>query len=209
MLSTNIVTELLTSRWVTILTAVLLAMFYGLFAYAHLLKFWASKEWSLLLFSVSEMLIVIFYVFRNKPKTISIQFSDWFIAFMGTSAPLLLRPDVWGVIPDARFMITIGAMLQLMSMISLNRSFAIVASKREIKTTRMYRIVRHPLYASYFLIFLGYLLSNTTLANGVIVLVTIFFLCLRMVREEQHLALDPVYLDYMLKVRYRLLPYVY
>jgi len=43
--------------------------------------------------------------------------------------------------------------------------FAIVAAKREIKTEWMYRIVRHPIYASYILTFGCYVLVHTTLAN--------------------------------------------
>jgi protein-S-isoprenylcysteine O-methyltransferase Ste14 len=105
--------------------------------------------------------------------------------------------------------IALGTVLQIISLISLNRSFALVAAKREIKTAWMYCIVRHPLYASYFLVFSGYVLAHTTMANLFVYMITMGFLCVRIFREERHLALDPAYRTYMLEVRYRLLPFVF
>ena len=116
---------------------------------------------------------------------------------------------LYGALPQAEILIMLGTMLQIAGLISLNRSFAIVAAKREIKTSLMYRIVRHPLYASYFLIFGGYVLVHTTTTNIVIYMITMFFLCLRIFREERHLSLDPVYRSYMLDVRYRVIPFVF
>lgn len=109
----------------------------------------------------------------------------------------------------ANIAIVVGAFFQILTIISLNRSFALVAAKREIKTAWMYRIVRHPLYASYCLVFLGYMLTNTSLANVLVYLAAMIFLCLRIFREEKHIALDPVYREYMLKVHYRLIPFVF
>ena len=100
-------------------------------------------------------------------------------------------------------------MLQIVSLLSLNRSFALVAAKREIKTAWMYHVVRHPLYASYFVVFGGYVLAHTTLVNLLVYAITAGFLYARIFREERHLALDPAYREYMLEVRYRLVPFVF
>ncbi|HTN67440.1 MAG TPA: methyltransferase, partial [Burkholderiaceae bacterium] len=85
----------------------------------------------------------------------------------------------------------------------------LVAAKRKIKTAWMYRIVRHPIYASYCLIFTGYLLANTTLYNLLVYAVSLIFLGARIFREESHLALDPAYRGYMHEVRYRLVPFIF
>jgi protein-S-isoprenylcysteine O-methyltransferase Ste14 len=199
----------LTSRWANICSGIFLAVIWGFFAYAHLLGFLKTREWPLLLFCFSETLVVAFYIFRSKPKTISVNPFDWLIAIVGTFSPLFFRPESWGIFPLAKIAIIVGAFFQILSIISLNRSFALVAAKREIKTAWMYRIVRHPLYASYCLIFLGYVLTNTTLANVLIYLVAMTFLCIRIFREETHIALDPLYREYMLKVHYRLIPFVF
>ena len=167
-----------------------------------------TGEWSLLLVSLSETLTTGFFLFRSIPKTVSAIPSDWLVAVAGSFAPLLLRPAAWGLLPSASILIALGTMLQIVSLLSLNRSFALVAARREIKTAWMYGIVRHPLYACYFLVFGGYVLVHTTLANLLVFAATMGFLWIRIRREERHLALDPTYRAYMLRVRYRLVPFV-
>jgi len=171
--------------------------------------FLKTHEWLLLLFCFSETLGVIFYVLRSQPETVSVNPLDWVVAIGGTFSPLFFRPALSGILPWADNMIIAGVFFQILSIISLNRSFALVAAKREIKTSWMYSIVRHPLYASYCLIFTGYVLTNTMLSNVFVYLVEMLFLCIRIFREEKHIADDPLYRDYMLKVHYRLIPFVF
>jgi protein-S-isoprenylcysteine O-methyltransferase Ste14 len=205
----NTLTATLKSRWAHIFSGVFLALIFGLFAYANMMGFLKTNEWSLLFFCFSETLIVAFFIFRSKPKTISVNPIDWVIAIGGTFSPLFFRPALWGILPLAKIAIIAGAIFEILSIISLNRSFALVAANREIKTTRMYGIVRHPLYASYTLITIGYVLTNTSLLNVLIYLIAMGFLCTRIFREEKHLALDTLYREYMLKVRYRLIPLIF
>lgn len=187
----------------------LLAAFFGIFAYAHFIKFLDTGNLSLLLVIISETLTTVFFIFRSIPKTVSVIPSDWLVAIIGSFTPLFLRPADYGVLPQAEILIALGTILQIAGLISLNRSFAIVAAKREIKTGWMYRIVRHPLYASYFVIFGGYVLVHTSTTNFILYLITMSFLCLRIFREEQHLSLDPTYRNYMQNVRYRIIPYIF
>lgn len=205
----NSLSDVLKSRRANAYSGMLLATIWGLFAYAHLSAFQKTHELELLLIVVSETLMAGFFIFRSDPKTISMIPSDWVMALAGSFAPLFFRPAEWGVFPLASITMVAGMILQIVSLISLNRSFAIVAAKREIKTAWMYRIVRHPIYASYFLIFGSYLLTYTTLANLLIYIMTMILLCIRIFREERHLSLDPVYRDYMLAVRYRIIPFVF
>ncbi|MCK9620610.1 MAG: hypothetical protein M0R47_08770 [Methylobacter sp.] len=205
----NTLATMLQSRGANLCSGVFLAVVWGFFAYAHMLSFLKTHEWSLLLFCFSETLCVAFYIFRTKPQTISVNLFDWIVAIGGTFSPLFFRPASEGILPLANIMIIAGAFFQILSIISLNRSFALVAAKREIKTGWMYRIVRHPLYASYCLVFLGYVLTNTTLPNVLVYMIAMVFLCIRIFREEKHIALDPLYREYMLKVHYRLIPFIF
>ena len=198
----------LNTRLFHVFCSLLLGTFYILFAYVHLLNFSSTHEPAMLLFGLSETLLVFLYVFRSKPNTISFEFYDWLIAIVGTFTPLFFRPAEWGVFPLAKYAIIVGTIFQIASLLSLNRSFALVAANRTIKTQWMYSYVRHPIYACYCLIFLGYILTNTTIQNGVVYIVSMTFLFIRIIREEKHLALDPLYREYQLKVRYRLIPFV-
>jgi protein-S-isoprenylcysteine O-methyltransferase Ste14 len=200
---------ILQSQRVNVYSGMLLATLFGFFAYAHFSKFQETQELTLLLVVTSETLTAAFFVFRSDPKTVSAASFDWLIAIAGSFVPLFLRPATSGIFPAGSIAIGLGTTLQIVSLLSLNRSFALVAAKRKIKTGWMYRIVRHPLYASYFLIFTGYVLAYTTAANLLAYCVTMGCLCVRAFREEKHLSLDPSYRAYMLEVRYRLVPFVF
>jgi len=205
----NTLPAILQSRQVSFYSGFVLAMLWGIFAYAHLEQFQKTHELALLLFFFSETLTAALYVFRSDPKTVSLIPLDWLVAIGGTFAPFFFRPTTWGILPWASVAILVGATIQILAVVSLNRSFAIVAAKREIKTSWMYRIVRHPIYASYCLTFTGYVLTNTSPANITIYAIAIGFLCARIYREEAHLALDPLYMEYMRDVRYRLIPFIF
>jgi len=197
------------SRRMHVYSGAALAGLFGVFACAHFNKFQETPEWTLLLAVISEGLTTGFFLLRSEPKAVSMAPADWFVGIAGSFTPLLLRPADWGVFPMASMVIAAGTMLQIVSLLSLNRSFALIAARREIKTAWMYGIVRHPLYASYFLVFGGYVLVHTTLENLLVYLATIGFLYIRILCEEKHLALDPVYRSYMLEVRYRLIPFLF
>lgn len=204
----SVLSKILHSQRFHVYSGLLLAGLFGFFAWAHFNKYLETGEWTLLLVILSETLTTGFFIFRSSPQTVSVVPSDWLVAIAGTFAPLLLRPAAWGVFPAASSIIALGTLLQIVSLLSLNRSFALVAAKREIKTAWMYGIVRHPLYACYFLVFGGYALVHTTPANMLIFVATMGLLWVRIQREERHLALDPAYRTYMLRVPYRLVPFV-
>lgn len=203
------IVRILESYRFSLYSGALLAILFGTFAFVHLSEFVETGKLSVLLVVISELLTTLFFIFRSNPKTVSMLPYDWFVAIIGSFAPLMLRPATDGILPQAEIIIALGTMLQIAGMLSLNRSFAIVAAKREIKTNWMYRIIRHPLYASYFMIFGGYVLVHTTPANILIYFITMTFLCLRIFREENHLSQDSKYREYMTHVRYRVIPYVF
>jgi len=199
----------LQSRRIGFCSGVILAIAYGIFASSHFVGFQRTREWVLLLFCFSEALTAVFIMFRSNPETVSVNPFDWIVGIGGTFAPLLLRPTPLGIAPLAKYAIIVGVLMQVAGLVSLNCSFAIVAAKREIKTKGMYRLVRHPLYASYLCIFTGYVLMNTSVTNIIVYTFTMILLLIRCSKEEEHLVLDPSYLEYMQKVNYRIIPYVY
>lgn len=91
----------------------------------------------------------------------------------------------------------------------MNRSYALVPARRVIKTDNMYRIVRHPLYASYFVMFSGYVLVNASAVNVLVFVTMMSLLVTRLHREETHLMKDDAYRAYAEKTRHRLVPFVY
>lgn len=191
------------------LAGVLMAPLWGWFAYRHMSVFFMTYEWSYLFLCLAETLGAAFFLVRKLPQSVSSAPFDWIVAVVGTFSSFLFLPADWGVVPAAKYAVVVGSGLTILGMVSLNRSFAIVPANREIKTAGMYRFVRHPLYASYLVMLTSYVLANTTFENVLVFAFVMGCMFIRMFREEKHLALDAEYRNYMRKVRYRLIPFIF
>lgn len=200
---------LLASKPLNLALGLLMAWAWAMFCYAHVLGFQRSGDWSYLLFSASESLTAVLFLIRSEPARVSSSLLDWALAIGATFAPFLLTPSGDGWLPSARLLIVAGVLIQITGLLSLNRSFGLVAASRQIKTGGLYALVRHPLYASYLLSYTGYLLTNSSLKNAIVgALAAILLLC-RLHREERFLAQDPLYRSYMQRVPFRVLPWLY
>jgi protein-S-isoprenylcysteine O-methyltransferase Ste14 len=200
---------LLGSRTVNVLATTALASVWLLFSIAHARAFQASGDWTYLLFVASETLVAVLFVLRSEPAAVSHSPLDWVLAIASTGAPFLFAPSSEGLLPTARLLIVAGVLLQIGGLLSLNRSFGLVAARRQIKTSGLYRWIRHPLYASYLLSYVGYVLSNTSAGNVLTCLAAGSLLLARLYREEKFLARSSDYVLYMRRVKYRVLPMVF
>jgi protein-S-isoprenylcysteine O-methyltransferase Ste14 len=97
----------------------------------------------------------------------------------------------------------------LVALLSLGRSFGIVPANRGVKRHGLYRIVRHPIYASELIFHLGYLLGNISGRNLGLVILVAAGQVYRLLAEERLLREDPAYRDYVKAVRYRLVPGIF
>ena len=191
------------------IVGVFLGTVWGYFGYRHVAAFIEHGVSGQLLYGSIETAIALFFVCRAVPQTVSRHPGDWLIAFIGTFGVSFLSPAQSGIAPSAAVLIFAGLALQLLALMSLNRSLAIVPAKRHLKTRGMYAFIRHPMYSSHFLAMTGYVLTNTTPSNVVVYTIAVIFMLIRIVREERHLGADPLYREYTDRVRYRLVPYVF
>jgi protein-S-isoprenylcysteine O-methyltransferase Ste14 len=191
-------------------TNVAVAVWYGLFAYAHLTTFLRQPRASLALIVALEALFAFFILIRSDAEQASFSPWDWFTTIVGTLAPLFLRPS--GASRDllaGQILQVSGACLAVYGILSLNRSVGLVPAHRGIKAQGPYGWVRHPLYCAYTLMNAGYLISNFTALNLFLVVLALVFAILRILNEERFLSRYPDYADYKLKTRWRLLPFVF
>jgi protein-S-isoprenylcysteine O-methyltransferase Ste14 len=91
----------------------------------------------------------------------------------------------------------------------LGRSFGVVAADRGLRTGGPYRLVRHPVYASYLITEAGYVLQNPSVWNLGLLLIELLCQIGRIHAEERVLRQDPAWSAYAAKTRYRLLPGVF
>jgi protein-S-isoprenylcysteine O-methyltransferase Ste14 len=160
-------------------------------------------------FFAEEMWIVVAYLVRRPARVTSQRPVDWLLAFGGTFGGVLLRPDGahphWGVVAGFDVQM-IGLVICVASFMALGRSFGFAAADRGLVQRGPYSLVRHPIYASYFFLQIGYLLQSLSLRNTLVV----FFICScnigRAVVEERLLVSSGPYNDYRLRVPWRLMP---
>jgi protein-S-isoprenylcysteine O-methyltransferase Ste14 len=162
----------------------------------------------------TETTVLIFVLLRRPTEAISLRFGDWLLAVTATAAPMLIVPTP---IPAAMLpfesvavgMVAIGNVIQVTGKLFLARSFGVAPANRGIKTSGLYRLVRHPIYAGYLLIHLGLLMMMPTLTNFLIYAVGWCAQILRLLAEERLLGQDPEYRAFMAKTRWRLVPGIF
>ncbi len=93
--------------------------------------------------------------------------------------------------------------------LALWRSFGLVPANRGVRTRGPYRLLRHPTYAGYTLTHIGFLLGFPSLQNALLYAGLFAIELVRLLREEALLGGDPAYRDYVMRLRYRLLPGVF
>jgi protein-S-isoprenylcysteine O-methyltransferase Ste14 len=189
---------------------ILLALWSLLFLISMLVDFRTRHRPSSLLLAIFEGAVAWFSLIRPMPRNSNISLYDWSIALFGSLVILAIRPAPQ--VHDHFLLLGVqlfGMCVSLAGLFSLNKSFGLVAANRGVKTHGMYAVVRHPIYAGYFLSFGAYLAQNTTLTNVVIYTVFVVMELLRVVAEERVLSQDAAYAVYMGRTRWRVVPLIY
>jgi protein-S-isoprenylcysteine O-methyltransferase Ste14 len=162
---------------------------------------------------MGETLPFIYIILRAPSITMSQRPTDWCFGILGTVMPMLVSPA--GSVPPlvplfvcSGFMIA-GISLQLMAKLVLGRSFGIIAANRGVKVLGPYRIVRHPMYAGYTMMHVGFLLAMPSLSNALLYVTALAMQIVRILREERVLGQDVAYRTFATRVRYRLVPGIF
>lgn len=195
----------------TIVENVTLGVFFTIFAIAAFQSWRSTGAVQMLLLALQETLIIGLAVTRRRPRETSDSWWDITIALVGTAMPLLQRPG--GVQLELLRDIGIGfqvlgTALSLYATWSLGRSFGVVAANRGVQTKGLYRVVRHPLYASYLVGYIGFILGNLSALNILVIGLAVVCQVLRAQSEERVLRRDPAYVAYAERVRHRFIPFV-
>jgi protein-S-isoprenylcysteine O-methyltransferase Ste14 len=199
-------------RWTPLLFAAPLTTVWLLFGIANLEKSIVERSPVGLGATLLELVVAALFLLRRQPLVVSRSPLAWLAAGIGTFGMLGARPSyapVLGLGPLFFGLQLLGASLAAISLGALGRSFGVVAANRGIRTHGMYRVVRHPLYASYVVTELGYVLENPSVANAFLLLIVMSFQVVRIRAEERCLLGDPEYVAYRERVRWRVLPFVW
>jgi protein-S-isoprenylcysteine O-methyltransferase Ste14 len=161
---------------------------------------------------VSESLPVLLILTRRPSKALSKRTGDWLLGLGGTILPLLAVPAGSGGLVSTEFcgaIMLIGLYVQISAKVILGRSFGLIAANRGIKVAGPYRIVRHPMYAGYTIIHIGFLLGFPSFWNILLYSTELVIQLARLLREELLLNEDQNYRAYAARVRYRVIPLIF
>lgn len=189
-----------------------LVVLFTTFAYANFLR-WLETGHPVGLGAVCvEGMTALLFIVRSPSRETSRRTLAWLSAPVGAFSMLLARPvahpDV-GPLAVFEVLQVGGLVIALIGLGFLGRSFGVVAAIRRVKTSGIYGLVRHPIYAAYLLSYTGYVLENPSLRNVALLALSTAGQVVRIAEEERVLVGDPDYRAYRRRVRYRLIPYVY
>lgn len=125
-----------------------------------------------------------------------------FVGQVATENAILLRISWW--------LMLLGMLISIVSLLHLGKSFGVLIAIRELKSTGIYSIVRHPMYLSDIIIRLAYMASHPSLFVFILVAISSACYVLRSRLEERFwLDSEPKYAEYMEKVKYRFIPKIF
>ncbi|MBI5589794.1 MAG: hypothetical protein HY881_04875 [Deltaproteobacteria bacterium] len=199
----------ITSRFFQLGSNILLALIFSL-AVIYLSKQYFIKGQLSIIFNIVFYSLSVVYVLVRKPATkVDLNLFSWLFTFGGIALPMLMLPKGTHEFRIGYFLQISGIAISITGLLSLNRSFGLVAAHRGIVSSGLYRFIRHPLYFSYELSMVGFIINNFSLYNISLWLINICCQLQRIKYEEELLNGDEAYRVYAAKTRWRLIPFVY
>jgi protein-S-isoprenylcysteine O-methyltransferase Ste14 len=187
----------------------ILALIFSL-AVIYLAKQYDSTGQLSLIFNIIfYSLSVVCALFRKPATKVDLSFFSWLFTFAGIALPLLLLPSGAKESLIGYIVQLSGIVISIIGLVSLNRSFGLVAAHRGIVSNGLYRFVRHPLYFSYEVSIVGFIINNLSLYNLFLFCMHICCQLQRIKYEEALLNEDGAYRQYAKETRWRLIPFLY
>lgn len=197
--------------WRVLSTAALVSLFV-VFAIAHFERWQSEGSVRGLGLVLDQALLAALFLVRRPARRVTAAPLDWLLALGGTWLVLALRPGgqpLFGLDLPYLALQIVALAGTLLALGVLGRSFGVVAADRGVKTGGPYAFVRHPVYLTYLVGQIGYLLQCPTVWNLAVILLATACQLGRIRAEERLLRADPAYAAYAERVRFRLLPYLY
>jgi len=190
------------------------AIFFLKFAAEALAVFFETKSINYFLLVVSELVSVGLLVAAKDSIDVKMSPLAVFSTICGTFYYLLMDFFEYSSInlvssDFGALLQSIGILLQIYSKLSLGRSFGLLPANRGVVDHGAYRFVRHPIYASYMVGHIGFILSAFNFWNLSVLIFAYIFQFIRIKEEESVLKKDADYLAYSRRVKWRIVPLIF
>ena len=164
-------------------------------------------------FTLQNALLITLILIRWEHKGVDKSIINQTIALIAflSGAAFMGQSESGGIVAKAgsNVIVFFANVFGIMIMLNLGRSFGILIAFRKIKTGGFYSIVRHPMYGTDILLRIGFIISHLNLFTSVVFIISTSLYVYRAILEERFLVLQPEYKEYMRKVKYRFIPYIY
>ncbi len=172
-----------------------------------------TMDFTLVSFTIQSTALIIYILIRKQHKIIDSNYFHQLIALTAffSGMVFILLPQTGGENEKlaSNIIIFISNVLGVLTIINLGKSFGILIAVREVKTGGLYSIVRHPMYGTDILLRIGFVISHFTWMSVLLMIISISCYLYRAILEERLLSTQDEYKQYMKKVKYRLIPYIF
>lgn len=150
---------------------------------------------------------------RRLARRVSLNPLFWIVTAGRSYWAFLVVHYAYRIVETTRLVHTISLVLFFISMsimiaarFNLGRNVGFVPARRNLVTTGLYGIVRHPIHSGELFFFVSYMFRSPTLLNIVLMTIGIVFVVWKSLIEERFLSEDEDYRAYCKDVPYRWIP---
>jgi protein-S-isoprenylcysteine O-methyltransferase Ste14 len=163
-------------------------------------------------FFIHNLIFLAVILFRREYVQLDSNWLHWLVAILSFFSGLFfVKTSIseMGIVNIAEIINFFAILSGIAALLSLGRSFGIVPAVRKVRTGGLYRIVRHPMFVSDMLFKIPLVLKYLTLYNLIVLAISVALYILRASYEEEILIKKDEYRQYVHKVKYRFIPYLY
>jgi protein-S-isoprenylcysteine O-methyltransferase Ste14 len=144
---------------------------------------------------------------RRRPAEHTGALWEGLLAWGGSFLPIVgFRHATQGFVVAGLAIQSVALMGMIAALASLGRSFGVAPADRGLVRQGFYRLVRHPLYATELLFYVGYSVANVSWRNLGVFGLLLVIQVVRILREERIIS---GYAGYASEVRWRLVPLIW
>src|SRR5271165_2233427 len=159
----------------------------------------------------ATLLLIVTMIVRRPPVRVTSNPLFWLLAFVATYGSFGLALFAQHGVAIASTLVTdviaiLGLGIFIYARLSLGRNIGFVPAQRQLVSSGAYAYVRHPVYTGIFVTYLGLILRTYSPVNLATVIILSGLWVIKSFIEEGFLKKDPVYAEYMQKVKFRWFP---
>jgi len=203
--------EFVRKHWAMIINIVLVLAL-GRYAFVKAWDAWEANEFNFVeaAFAIHNIIMLTLILIRKQHVSIDHNIFNQLIALAAFFSGILFQKHpAENLQSTSEVIMVISTILGIITLINLGRSFGILIAVRQVKTSGLYRIIRHPMYFTDILWRIGYLVGNFYWLNSFIFFASSACYVYRALLEEKFLSRFEEYQEYKKKVHYRFLPGIY